>query len=377
MNILYLANISLPSERAHAIQIVSMCNGFAENGAKITLAVSKKESPITQSLNEYYGQKIAFETVKIKTFDSFQRNPFLFQLAGIVFAIKSYLLFKSKVPDIIYSREEIQLFFISFLVPAIKLVWESHQAKYSFFVRFLKKRGVKFVVISPGIKNFYLDKGVLSEKILVAQDAIDKSFFLSLPSKNQAREVLGLPADKKIVMYIGGLDVWKGVETFFKASNNESDVMFVVIGGFPEEIKRYKQEYPRVIFLGKKPYKDLKYHQQAADILVIPNTAQNKLSAEYTSPLKLFAYMSSAIPILASDLPSLRSVLNNSEASFFSADNSHSLVESINFIFSDYSSALSKAQKAAEKSKRFTWGNRASEVIKFATADLLTKNKSN
>ena len=48
----------------------------------------------------------------------------------------------------------------------------------------------------------------------------------------------------------------------------------------------------------------------AADILVLPNT-HSAISDRYTSPLKLFEYLSRARAIVASDLPSIREVLTH------------------------------------------------------------------
>jgi glycosyltransferase involved in cell wall biosynthesis len=98
----------------------------------------------------------------------------------------------------------------------------------------------------------------------------------------------------------------------------------------------------------------------AADVLLLPNTARHASSARYTSPLKLFAYMTSGKPIVASDLPSLRDILNEQNAVLVAADDAQALAEGV-------VRALSIGSRLAEQARHdvepFTWDNRATRVI--------------
>lgn len=167
-------------------------------------------------------------------------------------------------------------------------------------------------------------------------------------------------------MYIGGFDKWKGVDTLFElAKSTINEFSVYVIGGTEEVIEKYKEKFPNVHFLGAMPYRDLHNNQQSADILVIPNTAKNKLSAEYTSPLKLFAYMTSKLPIVASDIKSLRNVLGNNTCVYFEPDNSESLKIAINKVISDIDLRHKITDSAFELSKKYTWRSRAKDILDF------------
>lgn len=137
----------------------------------------------------------------------------------------------------------------------------------------------------------------------------------------------------------------------------------VVIGGSDKEIALLRVQYPLVQFLGARPYRELPLNQQAADILVVPNTAKNTLSSSYTSPLKLFAHMTARIPLIVSDIPSLRAVVDDSAVSFFSPDDSQSLAHAISKVLQSPEDSQKKASVAYEKSKQHTWRKRAERVL--------------
>lgn len=61
MNIAYLANIRLPTEKAHGVQIMKTCEAFARHGAKITLIVSSRNRTIQQDPFAYYNVKRNFD----------------------------------------------------------------------------------------------------------------------------------------------------------------------------------------------------------------------------------------------------------------------------------------------------------------------------
>lgn len=369
-HIFYVANIRFPSERAHSIQIVKMCNAFSEIGCKVTLCVSNRKTHIIEPAEDFYGEKFNFDIKKISVFDTIKfitKIPKIFHSFSFLIQRLSYILNLGSLQeaDIIYSRDPAILFLLGIRIGFEKLVYESHEAHYNWFVRFLVGKGVKIVVISEGIRDFYLDQSVTREKLLVAHDGIDDSFFASHISTSEARTRLNLSQEGKVAMYIGGFDKWKGVDTFFEASKLVQDVTFVAIGGSDQHVGELQKLYPKITFLGYQPYRDLFYNQQAADVLVIPNTAKNKLSSEYTSPLKLFAHMTAKKPLLVSEIPSLKTVLGQDAAFYFEPDNPESLAINLEKIVQNLAISNKKANKAFEMSKQYSWNNRARAISSF------------
>ena len=139
----------------------------------------------------------------------------------------------------------------------------------------------------------------------------------------------------------------------------------VAIGGEPHEVADLRARYPRVIFLGFRPYRELADNQSAADVLVVPNTGKDVISARFTSPLKLIAHMASGRPVVASDLPSIREITGDDAAVLVAPDDAEALAGGIRKIFDDPLLGERLAKRAREKVERYTWKSRAAEITKL------------
>lgn len=362
MKLFYLANVRFPSERAHSAQISHMCQAFVSKGFEVTLF-----SRLQVGLDEMSGElgfSPAFTVVNLPSIPP-RRWRFVFYLSELIFTLAFLLRNGWRSFDFIYCRSEWTLFFLLPFVTTKKMIWESHEARWNYPARVIVRKGMRVVAISDAIKEDYVALGVPAEQIKVAYDGIDESFFEELESKHEARGRLGLEQDAFIAMYIGGLDQWKGAELFMRAAKLTPHVQHVVIGGREGEIEAVRPKYPSVNFLGSRPYSELKHNQQAADVLVIPNSGKTKLASRYTSPLKLFSYLASGVPIVGSDVPSITSVTGRKSVMLFEPDSVQSLAGAIKFCKESHIEQVESATKLKEESKKYTWTERAAEIKQF------------
>jgi glycosyltransferase involved in cell wall biosynthesis len=365
MKIAYLANVRFPSERAHSAQIGHMCQAFAENGNDVTLLANKRTRESLIEVGEKYGFSPQFKMVRLRPNKIFPLISASFVFGEFWFAAQVFLFSGLKQYDLIYTRHEWVVWVLSYFISPEKIVWESHEAKLTFPARRVLRRGIKTIVISDGIEKTYCAYGVPVAQMLVAHDGIDASFFEKVEPKIAARHRLGIPNNKKVAMYIGGFDEWKGMETFFAASEVSNIFLFVAIGGTAKHLAKYQVLYPKVLFLGARPYIELKDNQQAADVLVIPNTAKNRLSSSYTSPLKLFAHMASGVPLVVSDIPSLTQVTPDDLVTKFRPDDAADLASKIKMTQTDYHSKKENATELIQTAKQYTWTKRAQSITIF------------
>ena len=335
---------------------------MARRGAAVELAVPDRATPIDEDAFSYYGAERVFSITPLKVRDWAGRSRAGFLLSSLSFARLAARHAKAHAPDVIYSRDKVVLIALRFLSDA-PLAWEVHGREPAWAVRLMKK--ARIIAITGGIKDELARQGVPDERIVVAHDGIDLRSFAHAIPKEESRRRLNLPPGKKIAMYIGRLDGWKGTDTLLEASVLlPGEAQVVMIGGEPAHVQALKAKYPGVVFLGFLPYRDIALNEAAADVLVLPNTARDITSLRYTSPLKLFSYMASGVPMVVSDLPSLREVVSEDEAFFFEPDNAQALALAITEALSAPDAPV-RARGAKEKVAEYTWDKRAERIINF------------
>lgn len=111
---------------------------------------------------------------------------------------------------------------------------------------------------------------------------------------------------KKVICYYGALAVWFDYELLKKCAKAYPDYAFVLIGiKYDETIdKSHVLEMENVIYLGKVQYKNLINYTKHVDLLTIPFLI-NEIT-ESTSPVKLFEYMATQVPILTTGMKECR-----------------------------------------------------------------------
>src|SRR3990172_8299209 len=135
-------------------------------------------------------------------------------------------------------------------------------------------------------------------------------------SKGSLKKEIG--TNKKILLYAGNLEVYQGIELLLKSfkivCEKTDDLVLVIIGGMKEDITYYKKEADileisnRVYFLGQKPFDELEYYLTEADIIACPRIKG------VNTPMKIFPFLHSGKPVIATDLYTHTQILSNGEA---------------------------------------------------------------
>lgn len=370
MKIYYLVNARIPSERAHSLQIQATVRAIQKLGHEVTILAPQRKGIGLRS------EDLTIKYVPVLDIVGWL-PPFGFIIETVSFALSAWWWLRSRIcdADVLYSRDETPLLLVLVLLRHVRAVWETHLGSYGFFARATAKKVMHIVTISQGLKDFYVRQGVSKDKILVAHDGVDLEAFVPTDTKAAARTRLGIQIDKKVCMYVGSLSIysWKGVDTVIEAARSfdSNRYTFVLIGGSSDEVDRLKKVAGSapILFTGERPYAQLANNLVAADVLLLPNSAKDTVSAYFTSPLKLFAYMTSAAPIVASRLPSICEVLNDKNSILVTPDDPHLLAQGILQAFQDHARSDQLVAQAKHDVLGYTWAKRAEKITAHIQKD--------
>jgi glycosyltransferase involved in cell wall biosynthesis len=157
------------------------------------------------------------------------------------------------------------------------------------------------------------------------------------------RRELGL-SDLPVVLYSGNFEPYQGVEMMVDASPLVPNAQFLFMGGEPDEIEalraraRVRGSEERCVFSGKRPPDQLPAFLAVADILVSPR------SKGENTPFKVFTYLASGKPLLATRIPSHTQLLDDDTAILFEPT-AEGLAQAIR-------GALDEPQKARSRADR-------------------------
>jgi len=237
-----------------------------------------------------------------------------------------FLLFK-KV-DILLSND-LDTLLPNYLISKIKfipLVYDSHEyftevpeIQHRPFVKTTWQTIEKLIV--PKLKYAYTVNNSIAklyfDKYQIHFDVI-RNVPIKIPvgtfSKEELRKELKLPKDSFIVILQGaGINIDRGAEEAVQSMKYVQDVLLLIVGdgdvvpALKQTVKDEKLE-DKVHFYPKQALHELMRYTHAADLGLTLDKDTN-LNYKFSLPNKIFDYIQAGIPILASNLPEIKNVI--------------------------------------------------------------------
>lgn len=275
------------------------------------------------------------------------RHPFF--LIPLFFSKKNHIL---ELHDLRIFNNKIYFYIFKYLLPLEKLK--------------------KIIVISDQLKlDFIKIYPNISYKIYTVHDGASKY-------EPKIKKTKYLNGEYNFnLLYVGSLHTGKGLEVIEKLIPNFKQFGFHIVGGAGQSLEFWSSKlkiYKNVFFYGHIPHLFVPNYIDNANICLLPNQKNIKIFnnknkyieiGKYTSPLKLFEYMSQGKTIIASDLPNINEVLKNNYNSILcKSDIIEDWINAIQKVTNDNDLNL-KIRINAKKDfeKYYTWEKRVQTIF--------------
>ena len=339
MNLIYLANIRLPTEKAHGLQIVQNCEAFAAAGAQVSLWTARRvNTPELRGVPDvwaHYGVERNFALRRLPCLDLLPFVPgrvdrlaqMLFSIQLITFTIAAVISALFTRADVYYSRDPLVLFALSLIKPRRKLAYEAHSLAAGRGGRLLQRLVARRVghvfATTRRLADDLIALGAEPSRSHVAHDGVRRRRFEDMPDRDTARQAIGWEQDAFVVGYVGRLQTMaidKGVGVLVEALARVRGTSIALVGGPDDMAEAFKrrwielgQDEHRFLYAGQVAPERVPVYMSAFDVCAMPFPFTTHF-AYHASPIKLFEYMASRRAVVASDLPSVLEVVTDGES---------------------------------------------------------------
>lgn len=373
MRIAYLANSTIPSREANAVHVVNMAAALSALDHMVELWVYPGGHPNVASMT--YDQIAAEYGISSKFRVRYIREPNLPGRSTFGAVKVAWTLMRQR-PELLIGRHA-KACAISALL-GLRVLFETHQP-ISWFPMvdrlFLKiairlRRFAGIVTISdPLLSILKHEIRTPGTRLLAIHDGA--SIIDSSPAHlgGEGRLQIG---------YVGHLYRGRGIEIIEMLARRLPQADFHLIGGNPDEVRSWRK---RLTGLSNVELHGFVSPAKAAsmrlgcDILLAPYQLDTSVpggreTSKWMSPLKIFEYMASAVPIVASDLPVLREVLRPGvNALMVAPDDVDGWEAAIRLLMNDpeLRTRLGTAARH-DLEEKYTWRARAAKLVAFGSA---------
>ncbi len=327
MKILLLAPHPLYQERGTPIAVYMLAKTLAQQGHKIDILAYHEGSCVPQDTNAsvyrisappfIHGIKPGFSIKKI--------------ICDCFMLPKAFKMAKTGNYDIVHAVEE-SVFMAMMIHKRLKIPYVydmdssmPHQiaenskllAPLLPVMKFFEKKAVRQAIAVVPVCDALAD---LAGKYGAAKIAVLRDISLinnsSAPVKNNLRQELGIKGF--CFLYLGNLEPYQGIDLLLKSFKillkENQTAELVIAGGAQSDIEKYQkisrdlEIHDHTRFIGPRPVTEMPSLFEMADALVSPRTKGGN------TPMKIYSYLDSGKPIIATNLATHTQVLDNNTA---------------------------------------------------------------
>lgn len=339
------------SEKGYLVKVVSfdwLTNNFRTQNGDISVYQLKKNSSLIFYLK--FSLILTYRLLLTKAELIFAED---------VYTLPFVILFaKLKKAKVCYDSREIYA----------HLAGLSNKKNKQLFWRWIEKTFIKSadVVITTGeMDSTYLEKEYnLQDAVVIRNLPPAKEIMESF----NYREKYNLRNNEIILLYQGVILPGRGLNIIFNIMDQLLNCVLIILGdGIYEEkcrqIVREKNLPDKVFFFGKVTQNELLKYTSGADIglALIENLS---LSYYYALPNKMFEYIYCGLPVIASNLPQMKAVIEKYNVGLcVNVEDSNEIKRVINMVASDDNYRKRLSANCKEASLELNWNNEVKKLF--------------
>ena len=361
-----IAIVTVSNDLATDNRVNRTCNVLKESGYTVVLVGRQRKNSIPLKSQNH-------RCVRLNLL--FDKGPFFYAELNIRLFI--FLLF-SKV-DLIFSNDLDTLpaaFLAHKLKRRSKIVYDSHELFTE--APELEGRFVKKIwecmekIIFPKLTNIITVNDTIAEifkskyrkSIVVIRNVSEKFDWSELKSKKE----LGIPADKDIIIVQGsGLNIDRGIEEAILAMQFINNAILLIVGDgdvIPnaKELVKMHQLETKVLFFGKRPYKELMQFTRYASIGLALDKPKS-LNYRFALPNKLFDYIQANTAVICSNLIEIQKIVEKYEIGISIETISPEVIaETINGLLENKDKLLALQENCKKAAEVENWENEKTKL---------------
>jgi glycosyltransferase involved in cell wall biosynthesis len=378
------ADIRFPLVRANGVQIVKSAAALARAGVHTTLLVRQSDPRPTDEILGLYG--VAPDPrLEIRRLPVLHRAG-SFALPRVAFLARTTAAVAAARGQLVYTRDLQLADLLAGLGPVLSpVVYEAHAVESLLYsergeiygtgerpksrkMRRLQKREARVwrraaavVTTTRGIRESFEAAFGARGHVAVVPNGCD----LPVPWV-----FAPLPDGEARVVYAGQLYPWKGVDVLVEAMVHVPRARLVILGGLEQEADHARIRGlvasrgldQRVELPGSVPQSRVAAELLRASVVAVPYL-KSAMTERHTSPIKLFEALAAGRPIVATDLPSSREVLEDGRQALLVAPGDPlALAGAIRRLIEDRDLAERLARMAFETAPQYSWDARAAKL---------------
>jgi glycosyltransferase involved in cell wall biosynthesis len=331
MLIRYYSDSPLPSSMANTVNVVKMCEAFAQLGNDVELVVPVFRSKMTtEEILKYYRVAKPFKITQ----------HFVPSIPGALFLFAVRSIFSRKRPHqcFHFGRSTFALAILAQLGAYVGIdihgtIWKKGWLRKVCLSRIVHSKNAKVVSFNTSqlarlFERDFSRNGLGWPPIIALPNGADVALV------SETYQLKDTKSKGLRIGYLGSFLPGRGIELIGRIAEQMPDHQFHLAGGSEKDVASFRRNcsLSNVFCYGHIAHSETYGFRNACDVLLAPyqldtRVPSGEVTVSYMSPIKIFEYMSSGKAIVCSDLAVLRDILNETNAMLVPADQLNKWVE--------------------------------------------------